>query len=222
MATLAVPDPAELIKLVRDAMDEAHACQDAWGITRALKWHVWNLGFEYPCVYPIRSFYRRGEKGHEEFRRADEQAQKRLRERGAHFWPRGEEHSTLKEFQYDVTWAEFDGEYTDMGDDRTDRQTPGHVPSFKRLVLALESELSGGPAAGWPRWQVLFDFNKLLCVRADLRVMVWPKDKIEEGVGLLESRLQDAAGWDEGYWLLSGWGRDGFEHVEYHNGQRQN
>ena len=72
------------------------------------------------------------------------------------------------------------------------------------------------------RWQVLYDFNKLLCARADLARDGVAKDKIEEGVGLLESRLQDAAGWDEGYWLLSGWGRDGFEHVEYHNGQRQN
>ena len=88
-------------------------------------------------------------------------------------------------------------------------------------MLALESELSGGPAAHWPRWQVFYDFNKLLCARAELRVMVWPSDKIDEGVGLLESRLRKADGWTDGHWLLSGWGNDGFEHVVYHDGQRQ-
>lgn len=89
-------------------------------------------------------------------------------------------------------------------------------------MLALESEIADGPKGptGIPGL-VLYDFNKLLCARADVRVMVWPRDKIEDG-SLLESRLKDANGWDDGYWLLSGWGRDGFEHVEYHNGKRQN
>ena len=222
MTTTAIPPTPELIERIQRAMDCAH---EDWKVgvkaTDAVKSRVWTLGFEFARVYPSRSFYRRTERAHEEFRQAEAYAEKRLNERGASFWPRGEEHSTLKEFHYDVTWAEFDGEYTDF-DNRNDRQAPEHIPAFKRLVLALESELSGGPAANRPRWQVLFDFNKLLCARADLRVMVWPSDKIDEGVRLLESRLREADGWTDGHWLISGWGKDGFEHVDYHNGQRQN
>ena len=221
MTGSALPETSELLGLIRSALDDAHDCERTWGLTRSVKWHVWKLGFDYAGVYPIRSFYRRGKKGQQEFDQAEAYAERRLHERGVHFWPRGEEHSTLKEFQYDVSWAAFDGEYTGFGDDNQDLRTPAHVPPFKRLVLALESELSGGPAAAWPRWQVLFDFNKLLCARADLRVLVWPRDKIAEGSELLESRLRGAAGWGDGYWLLSGWGRDGFEHIEYHNGHRQ-
>ena len=225
MSASTLPDAKELIERIKFAMNAAH---EEWrsGVkpTDAIKSTVWKLGFELADeygahLYPFASSVKatRSEAG--EFAKA------RLEARGAHFWPygkRGEEHSVLKEFHYDVTWVEFSGEYTDFGADLRDRNTPKHFPAFRRLVLALESELSGGPASGWPRWQVLFDFNKLLGARADLRVMVWPKDRIEEGVTLLESRLQSAEGWDDGSWLLSGWGNDGFEHVAYHNGQRQN
>lgn len=220
--TLGLPPPPDLIAHLTRAMDTAHEdWQSGIKQTDAIKSAVWKLGFDLADqsgahLYPFVSSVKKTRNG------ATDYARRRLEERGAHFWPYPEEHSVLKEFHYDVTWVEFAGEYVDMGDGRTDRLTPTHVPVFKRLVLALESELSGGPASGWPRWQVLFDFHKLLCSRADLRVMVWPRDKIDEGVTLLESRIKDANGWDDGYWLLSGWGRDGFEHVEYHNGERQN
>lgn len=218
MATKEIPETPELIGLVRGALDDAHRCRKDWGDTRAIKSHVWKLGFDYTYVYPVRSFYRRGDRGHAEFEQAEALAQQRLAERGAQFWPRGEEHSVLKEFHYDVTWVEFDGEYTGF-DMHNDAEVPQHFPRFKRTLLALESELSGGIAARRPRWQVLYDFHKLLCARAELRVMVWPKDKIEEGVELLESRLVQADGWDDGYWLLCGWGRAGIDYVEYHNGE---
>lgn len=221
-----LPKTSEVIGLVKSAMDKAHEeCQAGVKPTDALKSQVWKLGFDFEHVYPARSFYRRGDQAKKEATEAEAYAGKRLKERGAQYWGRttgngAEEHSTIKEFNYDVTWTKYDGDYTrfDLNDDV---RTPQHVPSFNRLLLALECELSGGPAAHRPRWQVLFDFNKLLCSRADLRVMVWPKDEIEEGVGLLDSRLRQADGWDDGYWLISGWGRDGFEHVEYHNGERQ-
>lgn len=221
MTASGLPDAPVLIERIKGAMDLAHQEWQA-GVkqTNAIKFQVWELGFElaleyrahlYPFVSSVKAT------------RADtgSLAKDRLEARGAHFWPYPEEHSVLKEFYYDVTWVEFDGEYAGFDKD-DDTEVAVHFPHFNRTVLALESELSGGPAAHRPRWQVLFDFNKLLSARADLRVMVWPKDKIEEGVGLLESRLVEADGWDDGYWLLSGWGRDGFEHVEYHNGERQN
>ena len=222
MTVTVLPPTPELIERLKSAMGEAHEEWQA-GVkqTDALKSQLWKLGFELAdeCgghLYPFASSVKATRSD------AGDYAQKRLERRGAYFWRYPEEHSVLKEFNYDVTWAEFGGEYTDFGDDLNDRLTPEHFPPFKRLVLALESELSGGPAASWPRWQVLFDFNKLLCARAELRAMVWPRDKIEEGVGLLESRLREADGWIDGYWLLSGWGRDGFEHVVYDNGERQN
>ncbi len=222
MSASTLPDAPELIERIKRAMDAAHAEWQA-GTKRsdAIKSHVWKLGFDLAdeCRVPLYPFASSVKATRDE---AGEYARDRLERRRGHFWPYPEEHSVLKEFHYDVTWVEFSGEYTGFGADRHDRNTPKHFPAFRRLVLALESELSGGPASGWPRWQVLFDFNKLLCARADLRVMVWPKDKIEEGVTLLESRLQSAAGWDAGSWLLSGWGNDGFEHVAYHSGQRQN
>lgn len=37
-------------------------------------------------------------------------------------------------------------------------------------------------------------------------------DALADGFDLVEARLREAAGADEGWWLLSGWGRDGFEH----------
>ena len=51
--------------------------------------------------------------------------------------------------------------------------------------------------------------------------MVWSTEAIAAGFDLLDARLRAGKGWDAGYWLLSGWGRDGFEHVEYHNGQKR-
>ena len=45
--------------------------------------------------------------------------------------------------------------------------------------------------------------------------MVWDSDAIEDGFELLEPRLREAVGVDEGWWLLSGWGNDGFEHRVY-------
>lgn len=91
---------------------------------------------------------------------------------------------------------------------RSRAATAERVPSFERLVLALESELN----PRWPRWHVLTDFHKLLCARADLRVMVWDRDALEDGFELVEPRLRAAAGADEGWWLLSAWGKGGFEH----------
>ena len=220
MSTSALPTTPELIARICGAMEDAHA---EWktGVkqTEAIKSHMWKLGFDLADEFavPLYSFASSVKATRSA---AAEYARARLERRGGHFWPYPEEHSVLKEFHYDVTWAEFDGEYAGF-DMHNDHEVPEHFPRFKRIVMALESELSGGRAAHRPRWQVLYDFHKLLCARADLRVMVWPKDKIEEGVSLLESRLYEADGWDDGYWLLSGWGRDGFEHVEYHNGQRQ-
>ena len=120
-----------------------------------------------------------------------------------------EEHSTLNEWAYNAAWATFVGEYMAYSDDR---QTAERVPSFERLVLALESGLAPR------RWDVLTDFHKLLCARADLRVMVWGRDELECAFGLVEPRLRDAAGAEEGWWLLSGWGKGGFEHRVYPNG----
>ena len=207
-----LPDAHALMERIKGAMDEAH---EAWAAdresagrgsakvaTRALKRRIWEIGLEFARVYP--SAVGLGDD-------ATAYAAEALKERGAHLWPRGQEHSPLKEWLYDVAWAEFDGEYTDFSHDR---DTSQHVPAFKRLVLALESEFLG-------RWEVLLDFNKLLAARADIRVMVWDADAIDDGFKLLESRLRAADGWDDGYWLLSGWGGGGFEHVEYHNGQKQ-
>ena len=145
-----LPPTPVLIERIQRALDGAH---EAWkaGVkgTDALKSHVWKLGFDLAdeCgvhMYPFASSVKATRSD------AGDYAQRRLEERGAYFWPYPEEHSVLKEFHYDVTWAEFDGEYTDFGDDRHDRNTPRHFPAFKRLVLALESELSGGPAHKWP------------------------------------------------------------------------
>ncbi|MCY4640063.1 MAG: hypothetical protein OXC94_06955 [Chloroflexi bacterium] len=74
------------------------------------------------------------------------------------------------------------------------------MPPFERLVLALDSELVPR------RRDVLTDFNKLLCARADLRVMVWDRDPLEDGFELLEPRLRETVGAGEGWWLLSAWG----------------
>lgn len=202
-----LPETPVLIERIKCALGLAHADWETNGkATRALKYRLWMLGFDLAdeCGVPLYPFAN----GLSD--QADEDhARRRLEERGAHFWGRAngraEEHSVLREFTYDVAWAEFDSEY--KGD--------AVVPSFRRLVLALESELQN-------EWEVLFDYHKLLSARADLRVMVWDLNRLDDGFDLLDTRLRQADGWDDGYWLLSGWSRGGFEHVEYHNGERQN
>ena len=204
-----LPDTPTLIERVKVAMRDAHAEWDcdrrdrgrgkAKIATRALVRRVWELGFDHPRVYPIASVKNLGAG-------AECYARDHLQRRDASRWtwkPR-EEHSTIREPLYDVMWAEFGAEYKDES-----------VPLFKRLVLALESEISGG------EWEVLYDFNKLPAARAELRVMVWDRDKVEDGFDLLEPRLRKADGWKQGWWLLSGWGKDGFEHRVYHDEERK-
>ena len=207
-----LPDTPTLIERVKGAMRDAHAeWRGGRKRTAALKWQVWKLGFVLgvPDLYPMA---RLGKD-------AAGYAEKALAAREAHFWPHPEEHSPLKEWLYDVAWAEFDGEYHYYTDDR---DTAWQVPNFKRLVLALESELADGPGGReWPMWHVLTDFHKLLAARAELRVLVWPRDKFSDGFALLEPRLRKADGWKQGWWLLSGWGKDGFEHRVYHDGERR-
>ena len=133
---------------------------------------VWRLGFEIAresgaALYPTRSLSRfRRNRGDTE--RSERDAERWLGERQARFWGRAgdnnfHEHSTLKEWLYDVAWLEFDGEY---GFDGEGRQVDDHseraIPAFRRLVLALESELANGPGGPeWPMWHVLTDFHKL-------------------------------------------------------------
>ena len=201
MATHALPSARELADRVRTAIDATEWSPRRRDRTRQLKQRVWKLGFDLASecgvvLYPFAGLgldladYARG----------------RLEERSAHFWPKRQEHSTLTEWAYDVAWVKLSGEYTAYSDDR---DTAERVPSFERLVLALESELTPR------RWDVLTDLNKLLCARADLRVMVWDRDALEDGFELVEPRLRDAVGADEGWWLLSGWGKGGFEHRVY-------
>ena len=38
----------------------------------------------------------------------------------------------------------------------------------------------------------------------------------------LDDRLRQAEGAEDGYWLLSGWGTDGFEHAAYKGTTRLN
>ena len=196
-----VPEPLALIKRFEVAMPEAHkewerAVPRRAGVgTQALTRRLWEMGFEYEGVYPT---------AHGLGADAEDIAKKRLSDRGASFSGSNAGHSPLGEFQYDVAWVEFGGEYTD-----------DQAPPFKRLVLALESEFGNERA-------VLFDFHKLLCARADLRVMVWDADKVPDALETLDRRLQLAAGADDGYWLLSGWGTEGFTHTKYRGTTRLN
>ena len=193
-AAMELPATLELVKRVKSAMDEAHlewenASPRSAGLgTRALKRRIWEIGFEFPRVYPTAHGLGRG---------AAADARSNLEARPAKYWPPPEEHSTLKEFQYDVAWVEFRAEYKD-----------NQVSPFKRLVLALESELHN-------EWEVLLDFHKLLCARAELRVMVWDADRVPDAQRTLEHRLGRAEGAEDGYWLLSGWNTGGFEHAIY-------
>ena len=206
------PETMYLVGRLQAAMAAAHEDWRAGGKqTWSLKWHMWKLGFDLgvPNLYPVARGLGRD---------AAEYAERALAARGARFWPHPEEHSTLKEWLYDVAWLEFDREYGFDGEGRAveDFSERG-IPSFQRLVLALESEL----ANRWPMWHVLTDFHKLLAARAELRVLVWPLDKVEDGFDLLEPRLRAADGWDEGWWMLSGWAADGFRHRVYGDGERR-
>ena len=189
-----LPATRELVERLKAALDEAHrdwagTSPRSAGIgTQALKRRIWEMGFEFPRVYPTASKLGRG---------AAALARSRLAARSATYWGPREEHSTLKEFQYDVAWVEYDAEYTGNG-----------APAFKRLVLALESEFGG-------KWEVLLDFHKLLCARAELRVMVWYPKTFRAGHEALISRLKKAGDWAEGHWLLSAWDDDGFTHHTY-------
>ena len=156
--------------------------------TRALKRRIWEIGFEFPGMYPT---------AHGLGPDAADVAAERLSARGASVVPADTEHSTLRAFHYDVAWVKYCAEYTD-----------DQVPAFKRLVLALESEIGGTR-------EVLFDFHKLLCARADLRVMVWYPKTSPDGHDALVSRLREAGDWAEGYWLLSAWDDNGFTHHTY-------
>ncbi len=207
MTATVLPDTAVLIERIQRAMEDAHAEWDgdraAKGrgsqevATRAVVRRVWEMGFDYPHVYPRANGLGEG---------AQEEAELRLSRRGSSHWTwdPGTEHSALKEFQFDVSWTAYAGEY--KGEDE--------VPAFDQLLLALESEFAG-------EWGVLYDFDKLLCSRADLRVMVWGESYGQAGLTELPHRLAAANGGDEGWWLLSYWDPGGFEHRVYHNGQRQ-
>ena len=194
-----LPTTPELIDRLKVVMDEAHlewSAERSAGIgTRALKRRIWEIGFDYTRVYPTAN-----ELGDD----AEDVANKRLSDRGASFSESNAGHCPLGEFQYDVAWVEFGGEYKD-----------DQAPPFRRLVLALESEFGNERA-------VLFDFHKLLCARAELRVMVWDADRVRDGQATLEQRLGQAEGADQSYWLLSAWGTDGFRHAAYDGVTRLN
>ena len=211
-----LPDTQELVQLVQDTLSEAVRHPDVARrdsgqvITPALKSAIWEMGFNYSRVYPTRGFYRRSEHDRVGAIRAEALARTRLEAREGYFWGRNkqdkvEEHSTIKEFQYDVGWAQFDAEYS----------ADGTIPNFQRLVLALEIELGG-------RWEVLYDFQKLLSARAELRAMVWDSREraFPDGHDEMLARLRDADGGRDGWWLLSGWGENMLEHLVYHDGER--
>ncbi|MCY4639602.1 MAG: hypothetical protein OXC94_04600 [Chloroflexi bacterium] len=203
----ALPDMPALIGRLEQALDRAHG---EWALrgkaTQALKFQIWRLAFELgvPGLYPLANGLPK---------EAGRVAEDALAARSAHLWL-GEEQSPFREFQYDVAWAQFGGEYTEYA---SDLQTARHVPPFTRLVLALESELN----PSWPRWHLLTDLHRLLCARADIRVMVWNRSVIGDGWELIESRLRAAESGAEGWWLLAGWSTDGFECRSYRGGERQ-
>ena len=190
-----LPTTPELIERLTAAMDGAHrewaaaASPSATIGTRALKRHIWEIAFDYPRVYATANELGDG---------AEAFVAKKLAARSASVTAANVRHSPLGEFQYDVAWVELDDEY----------RSEAVSPTFRRLVLALESEFG-------PERAVLFDYHKLLCARADLRVMVWDADRFRNGRPILEDRLGQAEGADDGYWLLSGWGADGFRHACY-------
>ena len=151
-----LPATPRLIERLEDTMAEAHRewadadRRTAATGTQALKRRIWEMGLGYLFVIPTANSL-----GDDAAAVADE----RLSQRGASAWG-SSPHSTLGEFQYDVAWAEYEAEFD------------GHtLPRFSRLVLALESEFGDEGA-------VLFDFHKLLCARAELRVMVWDADRV--------------------------------------------
>lgn len=166
--------------------------------TSALKFRLWEMGFDYRLVYPKANQLGNG---------AQDTAARRLAERGVPIEGGLHAKFTMSEFLYDVAWMEYQ---TELAEERT-------FPPFKRTVLALESELGHERA-------VLYDFDKLLAARAELRVMVWQsrqsKSKYPQGMDELPSRLEAAGEAGQGWWLLSAWGDYAPEHRVYNNGER--
>ena len=203
MSASALPDIPVLIERIKRAMVGAHEDWEsdratrgrgsAKIATRALKRRVWEMGFDYMYVYP---------KANELGDGADDFAKTRLSARGVEASIASHVGFTKSEFQYDVSWLEYHEEH-----DSADT-----LPRFRKAVLALECEFMG-------ERHVLYDFDKLLCARADLRVMVWGS-QFEDGFDELPQHLQSALGSNEGWWLLTSWGTESPKHRVYNNGNR--
>ena len=114
MTASELPDTPELIERIKREMDRAH---EEWerdcaargrgsgkAATQALVRRVWEMGFGYARVYP---------RAHGLGSDGESIAEKRLAARGASpwTWDQRTEHSTLKEFQFDVSWTAYTGEY---------------------------------------------------------------------------------------------------------------
>ena len=207
MALSALPDTPELIDRIKGAIDATWAEWDSErnregghdrSPTSPLKRRLWEMAFDYGLVYPKANQLGDG---------ARDTATRRLAERGVPIESGTHAQFTVSEFLYDVAWMEYHGE---QADERT-------FPPYKRTVLALESEF------GHER-SVLYDFDKLLAARAELRVMVWQsrrsKSKYPDGMDKLPGRLLAAGDAGQGWWLLTGWGDDRAEHRVYYNGNR--
>ncbi len=212
MTAKELPNTSVLIERVQGVLCEAvHRCDvskrnSGRVITPALKLPIWEMGLEFKHVYP-----RANGLGDQ----AQQTAGHRLGKRNGSSWtwhPRKGDHSTLKEYSFDVSWIEYGDEYG--GSSLRDLD----IPAFKRLYLAFETELGD-------RTAVLYDFDKLLCARAEMRALLWDsrnkKSKYPQGHEKLSARLRTADGGREGWWLLSGWGDDCLEHRVYHNGERR-
>ena len=212
MTATDVPSVPELIGRIQEMLCEAVRSRgvsernSGLVITPALKRPIWEMGFEFKRVYP-----RANGLGDQ----APQTAEHWLGKRNGSRWtwdPRKRDHSTLKEYSFDVSWIEYGAEY--QGSKPRDFE----IPAFKRLYLAFETELGD-------RTAVLYDFDKLLCARAEIRALLWDsrnkKSKYPQGREELSARLRTAAGGREGYWLLSGWGDDCLEHRVYHKGVRK-
>ena len=207
MALSALPDTPAIIGRIRWAIDATWA---EWDFERKreggrdrsptseLKLRLWEMGFDYRLVYPKANQLGDG---------AQDAATRRLTERGVPTESGLHARFTMSEFLYDVAWMEY---HEELAEERT-------FPPFKRTVLALESELGHERA-------VLYDFDKLLAARAELRVMVWQsrqsKSKYPQGMDELPVRLGAAGEAGQGWWLLSAWGDDAPEHRVYNNGER--
>ena len=99
-----LPATPKLIRRLKTAMNEAHqewenaSSRSTELGTRDLKRRIWEIGFEFPRVYPMAHELGDGAEAHS--REA----------RSAGSWAPAEEHSTLKEFKYDVVWSEHAAE----------------------------------------------------------------------------------------------------------------